>query len=50
MAAEQEAVKAYKQIDILKKKHEKEISTFNELLARISLPKEVIITQNLITS
>ena len=40
MDAEQEAAKAYKQIDKLKKQHEKEISTLNELLAGTSLPKE----------
>ncbi|KAG2406913.1 Kinesin-like protein [Vigna angularis] len=39
MDAEQEAAKAYKQIDKLKKKHEKEIITLNELLAEGRLPK-----------
>ncbi|KAM7486192.1 hypothetical protein LguiA_002201 [Lonicera macranthoides] len=38
--AEQEAEKAYKQIDKLKKKHEKEITTLNQLLAESRLPKE----------
>ncbi|KAK7359345.1 hypothetical protein VNO77_01300 [Canavalia gladiata] len=42
MDAEQEAANAYKQIDKLKKKHEKEISTLNELLAKTYLPKEAI--------
>ncbi|XP_027344341.1 kinesin-like protein KIN-12B isoform X2 [Abrus precatorius] len=42
MEAEQEAAKAYKQIDKLKKKHEKEISTLNELHAKTNLPKEAI--------
>ncbi|RDX70332.1 Kinesin-like protein KIN-12B, partial [Mucuna pruriens] len=42
MDAEQEAAKAYKQIDKLKKKHEKEISTLNELLAKTHLPNEEI--------
>ncbi|KAF7837065.1 kinesin-like protein KIN-12B [Senna tora] len=41
MDAEQEAAKAFRQIDKLKKKHEKEISTLNELLAEARLPKEV---------
>ncbi|KAF1867874.1 hypothetical protein Lal_00012770 [Lupinus albus] len=40
MDAEQEAAKAYKQIDKLKNKHEKEISTLNELLAETCVPKE----------
>ncbi|XP_061338674.1 kinesin-like protein KIN-12B [Gastrolobium bilobum] len=42
MDAEQEAAKAYKQIDKLKKKHEKEISTLNELLAETRLRKESV--------
>lgn len=42
MDAEQEAAKAYKQIDKLKKKHEREINTFNQLLAETRLPKESI--------
>ncbi|KAK7379612.1 hypothetical protein VNO80_05076 [Phaseolus coccineus] len=42
MDAEQEAAKAYKQIDKLKKKHEKEIITLNELLAEARLPKESV--------
>ncbi|TKY59924.1 Kinesin protein KIN12A [Spatholobus suberectus] len=42
MDAEQEAAKAYIQIDKLKKKHEKEISTFSELLAKTHLPNEEI--------
>ncbi|KAL5703004.1 TRAFAC class myosin-kinesin ATPase superfamily [Ranunculus cassubicifolius] len=33
MVAEQEAVKAYKQVDSLKKKHEKEINNLNQVLA-----------------
>ncbi|XP_022979663.1 kinesin-like protein KIN-12B isoform X1 [Cucurbita maxima] len=40
---EQEAEKAYKQIDKLKKKHEKEIATLNALMADSRLPKEAII-------
>lgn len=40
MDAEQEAAKAYKQIDKLKKKYEKEIKSLNELLAEARLPKE----------
>ncbi|KAG5029417.1 hypothetical protein JHK87_012931 [Glycine soja] len=42
MDAEQEAAKAYKQIDKLKKKHDKEISTLNKLLAKTHLPNEEI--------
>lgn len=42
MVAEQEAEKAYKQIDKLKKKHEKEISALNERLAESHLPREAI--------
>ena len=42
MEAEQEAVKAYKQIDKLKKKHEKEIVSLNQLVAESRLPKEAI--------
>ncbi|KAJ1381849.1 P-loop containing nucleoside triphosphate hydrolase [Sesbania bispinosa] len=42
MDAEQEAAKAYKQIDKLKKKHEKEINAVNELLAEARLPKESV--------
>ncbi|PSS32623.1 Kinesin-like protein [Actinidia chinensis var. chinensis] len=42
MEAEQEAVKAYKQIDKLKKKHEKEIISLNQLVAESRLPKEAI--------
>jgi len=42
MDAEQEAAKAYKQIDKLKKKHEKDIITLNELLAEARLPKESV--------
>ncbi|CAL5413959.1 unnamed protein product [Camellia sinensis] len=38
--AEQETKKAYKQIDKLKKKHEKEISSLNQLLAESRLPTE----------
>ncbi|CAI8618539.1 unnamed protein product [Vicia faba] len=40
MDAEQEAAKAFKQIDKLKKKHEIEISTLNELIAKSRLPME----------
>ncbi|GMY32137.1 kinesin-like protein KIN-12B [Fagus crenata] len=40
MEAEQETEKAYKLIDKLKKKYEKEISTLNELLADSRLPRE----------
>ena len=40
MDAEQEAAKAYKQLDKMKKKHEREIGTLNELLAEARLPKE----------
>ncbi|XP_062164877.1 kinesin-like protein KIN-12B isoform X2 [Alnus glutinosa] len=39
--AEQETEKAYKQVDKLKKKHEKEINTLNEVLAS-RLPREAI--------
>lgn len=42
MKATQEAEKAYKQMDKMKKKHEKEISTLNELLAESRLPKDAI--------
>ncbi|KAI4344893.1 hypothetical protein L6164_012075 [Bauhinia variegata] len=42
MEAEQEAAMAYKQIDKLKKKHEKEIRTLNELLDEARLPIEGI--------
>jgi kinesin family protein 15 len=41
LEAEQETEKAFKQIDKLKKKHEKEINTLNELLAS-RLPREAI--------
>ncbi|KAG8661415.1 hypothetical protein MANES_01G003100v8 [Manihot esculenta] len=40
--AEQETSKAYKQIDKLKRKHENEINTLNELLAESRVPKETI--------
>lgn len=40
--AEQEAEKAYKQIDKLKQKHEKEISTLNALIADSRLQKEAL--------
>jgi kinesin family protein 15 len=40
MDAEQEAAKAYKQIDKLKKKYEIAISTLKELLAKSRLPME----------
>ena len=42
MEAKSETEKAYKQINKLKKKHEKEISTLNDLLAESRLPKEAI--------
>ncbi|XP_027337873.1 kinesin-like protein KIN-12B [Abrus precatorius] len=42
MDAEQEAAKAYKQIEKLKKKHEKEIIALNEVLAEARLPKESV--------
>ncbi|KAI3968084.1 hypothetical protein MKX01_015604 [Papaver californicum] len=42
LEAEQEAEKAYKQIQKLKKKHEKEISTLNQVVAESRLPKEAI--------
>lgn len=40
--AEQEARKAHKEIDKLKKKHEKEIVSLNQLLAESRLPKEAL--------
>lgn len=40
MDAEQETERAYKQIDKLKKNHEKEISALNELLANSRLHRE----------
>ncbi|XP_050144128.1 kinesin-like protein KIN-12B [Malus sylvestris] len=40
MEAKQEADKAYMNIEKLKKKHEKEISSLNELIAESRLPKE----------
>lgn len=43
MDAEQEAAKAFRQLDKLKKKHEKEINTLNELLEEARLPKEAAI-------
>jgi kinesin family protein 15 len=42
MDAEQEAAKAYIQIDKLKKKHEKEIVSLNELVAEARLQKESV--------
>ncbi|KAL2343485.1 hypothetical protein Fmac_004770 [Flemingia macrophylla] len=42
MDAEQEAAKAYKQIDKLKKKHVKEISALNEQYAKTHSPNEEI--------
>ncbi|KAM1743681.1 hypothetical protein ACFX12_013553 [Malus domestica] len=42
MEAKQEADKAYMKIEKLKKKHEKEISSLNELIAESRLPKEAI--------
>ncbi|XP_020208008.1 kinesin-like protein KIN-12A [Cajanus cajan] len=42
MDAEQEAAKAYKQIDKLKKKHEKEITALNKQYAKTHLPNEEI--------
>ncbi|KAK2389228.1 kinesin protein KIN-12B [Trifolium repens] len=43
MDAEQEAAKAYIQIDKLKKKHEKEIVSLNELVAEARLQKESVL-------
>ncbi|XVF37885.1 hypothetical protein REPUB_Repub20aG0049500 [Reevesia pubescens] len=40
--AEQETERAHKEIDKLKRKHDHEISTLNELLAESRLPKEAI--------
>ncbi|XP_031254790.1 kinesin-like protein KIN-12B [Pistacia vera] len=40
--AEQETAKAYKQIDQLKKKHEIDIRTLNEIIVEPRLPKEAI--------
>ncbi|PON33439.1 Kinesin-like protein [Parasponia andersonii] len=42
MDATQEAEKAYKQLDNMKKKYDKEISTLNEHLAESRLPKDAI--------
>ncbi|XP_022761807.1 kinesin-like protein KIN-12B [Durio zibethinus] len=42
MEAEQETERVHKQIDKLKRKHEHEIGTLNELLAESHLPKEAI--------
>ncbi|XVE81207.1 hypothetical protein DITRI_Ditri15bG0044300 [Diplodiscus trichospermus] len=42
MEAEQETAKLHRQIDKLKRKHEHEISTLNELLTESRLPKEAI--------
>ncbi|XVF65388.1 hypothetical protein PTKIN_Ptkin09bG0244600 [Pterospermum kingtungense] len=42
MQAEHETEKAYRQMDKLKRKHEHEISTLNELLRETRLPKEAI--------
>ncbi|KAI3926204.1 hypothetical protein MKW98_028340 [Papaver atlanticum] len=42
LEAEQESEKAYRQIQKLKKKHEKEISTLNQVVAESRLPKESI--------
>ncbi|KAF5452087.1 hypothetical protein F2P56_027121 [Juglans regia] len=42
MEAEQETEEAHKQVDRLKKKHEKEISALNELLTESRLPREAI--------
>lgn len=42
MEAKQETEKAYKQIENLKKKHKKEISTLNQFLAESRLPKEAL--------
>ena len=44
MEAEQDAVKASKQINKLKRKHEEEISSLKELVAESRLPKEARIT------
>lgn len=41
--AEKETEKAYKQIDKLKKKQEKEIITLNQLLAESRLPKDALL-------
>ncbi|GAB4851855.1 TRAFAC class myosin-kinesin ATPase super [Ancistrocladus abbreviatus] len=40
VAAEEEAAKAHKQIDKLKKKHEKEISTLNQTIAEYRLSRQ----------
>lgn len=40
--AELETEKAYKQIDKLKRKHERDISAWKQLLAESRLPKEAI--------
>ena len=42
MDAELEAAKAYKQVDKLKKKHEKETIALNELLVEARLAKELV--------
>lgn len=42
MEAEQETVKAYKQIDKLKKKYENEITSLNQLHSESRFPKEAI--------
>ncbi|PIA35824.1 hypothetical protein AQUCO_03400014v1 [Aquilegia coerulea] len=42
LVAEQGAEKAYKQVHTLKKKHENEVNTLNQLLAESRLPKEAL--------
>lgn len=42
MEAELETAKAYKEIDHLKKKHEIDISSLNQIIAESRLPKEAI--------
>jgi len=42
MDAEQEAAKAYQQIDKLKKKHEKEVVSLNELVSEARLQKKSV--------
>ena len=40
--AEKETEKVHKKIDKLKKKHQKEVGTLNELVAEFRLPKEAL--------
>lgn len=42
MTAEQVAEKAHQEIDELKKKHEREITTLNQLLEESHVPKEAL--------